>query len=163
MQRIFLISMALRAAGLLVFRRHHAPAAGTIKNESIEYLMMQTSYGELHWTPPKGHVDPGESDLQTALRETEEEAGLTNGRDVRLYDWNKELKYEVRGRPKSVIYFLAELVNSDATVRLSDEHQAYRWAALSEACELAKYRDMVETLQQADAFLRQRDESRPTG
>ena len=57
----------VRAAGLVVFRR--VP--------EIQYLLMQHSYGKKHWTPPKGHVDPGESDYQTALRETEEEAGLT--------------------------------------------------------------------------------------
>jgi bis(5'-nucleosidyl)-tetraphosphatase len=37
--------MARLAAGMIVFRR--------IAN-TIEYLMMQTSYGEHHWTPPKG-------------------------------------------------------------------------------------------------------------
>jgi len=34
-----------RACGLIIFRR----AQGT-----IQYLLMQTSYGEHHWTPPKG-------------------------------------------------------------------------------------------------------------
>ena len=34
-----------RAAGLIIFRR--------ITNE-IEFLLLQTSYGEHHWTPPKG-------------------------------------------------------------------------------------------------------------
>jgi hypothetical protein len=33
------------AAGLVVFRR--------ISN-SVQYLLLQTSYGEKHWTPPKG-------------------------------------------------------------------------------------------------------------
>ena len=39
---------AVRAAGFILFRR--APP----KNE-IEYLLMQTSYGKHHWTPPKGN------------------------------------------------------------------------------------------------------------
>lgn len=39
-----------------------------------------------------GHVDPGESDLETALRETEEEAGLTKA-DLRiLADFNKRIE-----------------------------------------------------------------------
>jgi len=41
--------MKLAASGFIIFRR--AP--------TIEFLLMQTSYGEHHWTPPKGHVDPG--------------------------------------------------------------------------------------------------------
>ena len=39
----------VRAAGFVLFRR----------NPSVEYLLMQTSYGQHHWSPPKGHVDPG--------------------------------------------------------------------------------------------------------
>lgn len=34
-----------RAAGLVIFRS---------VNQAIEFLMLQTSYGEHHWTPPKG-------------------------------------------------------------------------------------------------------------
>jgi len=33
------------AAGLIIYRR----LAG-----AIEYLLLQTSYGDHHWTPPKG-------------------------------------------------------------------------------------------------------------
>ena len=45
-------NMSIRAAGLIIYR---------LVAERIEYLLMQTSYGEHHWTPPKGHVDPGET------------------------------------------------------------------------------------------------------
>ena len=34
------------AAGFIIFRR--------IGQNPIEYLLLQTSYGEHHWTPPKG-------------------------------------------------------------------------------------------------------------
>jgi 8-oxo-dGTP pyrophosphatase MutT (NUDIX family) len=39
-----------------------------------------------------GHVDPGESDLETALRETEEESGLTKADLHILADFNKTIK-----------------------------------------------------------------------
>jgi 8-oxo-dGTP pyrophosphatase MutT (NUDIX family) len=39
-----------------------------------------------------GHVDPGESDLETALRETEEESGLTKTDLHILADFNKAIK-----------------------------------------------------------------------
>lgn len=41
---------SLRAAGLIVFR---------VASQEIEYLLMQTSYGHHHWTPPKGTVSRG--------------------------------------------------------------------------------------------------------
>ena len=58
--------MAKTAAGFLIFRR--------VMNK-IEYLLQQASYGDFHWSPPKGHVDPGEDTFETALREVREEAG----------------------------------------------------------------------------------------
>ena len=78
-----------------------------------------------------------------ALRETLEEAGLGAGQLSVHWDIRQELRfrcrgseqlsvtvfccrYERRGRPKVVTYWLARLRNYDDPVTLSDEHQAYR-------------------------------------
>ncbi|KAI1904650.1 hypothetical protein AGOR_G00007870 [Albula goreensis] len=141
--------MALRACGLIVFRRIiQSPPA-----ETIQYLLLQTSYGEHHWTPPKGHVDPGEDDMTTALRETQEEAGLGEAQLQIVEGFLSELKYEVRGRSKDVLYWLAELKDPKTAVRLSEEHQDYRWAGLEEACTLAGYKDLQHALKDAHSFL----------
>ncbi|XP_026203391.1 bis(5'-nucleosyl)-tetraphosphatase [asymmetrical] [Anabas testudineus] len=138
--------MALRACGFIVFRR----LVGCFPPpDKIEFLLLQTSYGKHHWTPPKGHVDPGEDDLTTALRETKEEAGL-GAEHLRVIDgFIHELHYEVRGKPKEVLYRLAELRDPGTAVTLSNEHQDYRWAKLEEACTLAQHEDMQETLRAA--------------
>ncbi|XP_068599097.1 bis(5'-nucleosyl)-tetraphosphatase [asymmetrical] [Brachionichthys hirsutus] len=142
--------MALRACGVIVFRRLARCAPPP---DDIEYLLLQTSYGERHWTPPKGHVDPGEEDFATALRETQEEAGL-GGEQLRVIDgFVQELHYEVRGRPKEVLYWLAELRDPGTKVALSDEHQDYRWAPLEEACTLARHKDLQDTLRAAQKRL----------
>ncbi|XP_049877093.1 bis(5'-nucleosyl)-tetraphosphatase [asymmetrical] isoform X2 [Pectinophora gossypiella] len=110
--------------------------------------MLQTSYGEHHWTPPKGHVDPGESDWVTALRETKEEAGLSES-DLNVYkDVTKTLNYEVKGKPKVVVYWLAKLKNPDYAVTLSDEHQDMKWLPLKQAQEIAGYDDMKKLLEE---------------
>ncbi|KAL6111805.1 nudt2 [Pungitius sinensis] len=141
--------MALRACGFIVFRR----LAAVPPPDNIEYLLLQTSYGEHHWTPPKGHVDPGEEDLITALRETKEEAGLGAEQLQVLDGFVQELRYEVRGRPKEVLYWLAELRDPGTAVTLSDEHQDYRWARMEEACTLAQYKDLQDTLRAAHRHL----------
>lgn len=114
-------------------------------------------YFILHVVLP-GHVDPGEDDLTTALRETKEEAGL-GAEHLKVIDgFVQELRYEVRGRPKEVLYWLAELRNPEAAVTLSDEHRDYRWVPLEEACRLAGYKDLQETLRAAQRHLEaQRD------
>lgn len=98
-------------------------------------------------------MDPGEDDLTTALRETKEEAGL-GAEHLQVVDgFIQELHYEVRGRPKDVLYWLAELRDPGTAVKLSDEHQDYCWAKLDEACALAQYKDLQETLRAAHRHL----------
>lgn len=116
--------------------------------------MMQTSYGHFHWTPPKGHVDPGESDMETAIRETEEEAGLKAHHFHVLEHFRKELYYTVKGRPKTVVYWLGELVNNETAVTLSEEHKDYKWVGLAEACRLGEHGDLQNLLKECDVFLR---------
>lgn len=134
-----------RASGLIIFRR--------IFNNPIEYLLLQTSYGSHHWTPPKGHVEEGETDEQTALRETEEEAGIVAESLKIIKDFKVVLKYPVKGVLKTVIYWLAELRDQDFKVKLSNEHQHYEWANIDRACELVYYHDTQSALKSAEKYL----------
>lgn len=59
----------------------------------------------------------------------------------------------MKGKPKTVTYWLAQLINKDASVQLSSEHQAFKWLGLNEACELSGYKDMAELLQECHGFI----------
>ena len=61
-----------KSCGALVYRK---------RKEKYELLLIKHKSGG-HWSFPKGHVESGENELQTALREIKEETGL----DVRLMD-----------------------------------------------------------------------------
>ncbi|XP_043831216.1 bis(5'-nucleosyl)-tetraphosphatase [asymmetrical] isoform X1 [Dromiciops gliroides] len=142
--------MSLRACGFIIFRR---PCVPKVDNSAIEFLLLQTSYGTNHWTPPKGHVDPGESDLETAFRETKEEAGLDANQLKIIEGFKSELNYVANSKPKTVIYWLAEVKDYNVAIRLCEEHQAYRWLNLEEACKLAQFKDMAATLREGHEFL----------
>ena len=85
------------------------------------------------WDLPKGHVDPGESDMEAALRELEEETGFA--RDELLVDsrFCYEQKYLVGGGrygaggtvEKTLRIFLAAI--SDPLVPELTEHIGFRW------------------------------------
>ena len=49
-------SVLLRAGGLIVFRKIQG---------DFQYLLLQTSYGHHHWSPPKG-MDPNFTQFQTS-------------------------------------------------------------------------------------------------
>ena len=98
-------------------------------------------------------MDAGETDLQTALRETEEEAGFVKD-DLKIYEEAKqELVYPVNGKSKIVIYWLAELVNQKKEARLSKEHQDFKWLTINEACTLVEYPEMQTALKASDKYI----------
>ena len=87
-----------------------------------------------------------QNDITAAVRETEEEAGLSRSQ-LEIFDEVKaELKYEAFGRPKVVVYWLAKLINYEETVVLSEEHQAFKWLSLDEARDLSGFEDLKKVL-----------------
>lgn len=84
------------------------------------------------WGFPKGHQDPGEDLLTTALRETAEETGIGL---VAVTGPPTLLSYRVpSGRAKVVAYYPA--VTAAADVVLSSEHAEHRWVPDAEATRL---------------------------
>lgn len=81
---------------------------------------------------PKGHVDPGETNRECALRELYEETAITED-DIELDpDFRFKLRYNVRPKRfgyeecrKKLIVYLARLVNDVAIV--PTEHEDFRW------------------------------------
>uniref|UniRef100_A0AC35EYU9 Bis(5'-nucleosyl)-tetraphosphatase [asymmetrical] n=1 Tax=Panagrolaimus sp. PS1159 TaxID=55785 RepID=A0AC35EYU9_9BILA len=136
----------VRAAGLLVYR--------PIK-DGFEYLLLQASYPPHHWTPPKGHVDPGEDEWTAALRETKEEAGITSDQLEIDKGFNYIQKYVVNGKPKTVAYWIAKLIKP-MEVTLSHEHQKMQWLGLEESIALSKFKEMEEMLRAADKYLKEK-------
>ena len=98
-------------------------------------------------------MDAGESELDTAYRETAEEAGLVKHHLKLIDGFEKVLQYEARGKPKKVIYWLAQLCNPDTAVMISSEHQRFEWFPLDAAVQKAVYPDMQKLLYDADLFI----------
>ncbi len=93
-----------------------------------EFLLMRHPD---RWDLPKGHVDPGESEMQCALRELAEETGITADDIEILPNFRFESHYQVRGKrdgqlyDKTLVLFLARLlrdVKIDGT-----EHDGFQW------------------------------------
>jgi len=106
-------SPELIASGLIVRR-----AVG----RSHRWLLLR---GAKHheWGFPKGHQEPRETLLATALRECAEETGIGL---VAIEGAPLELHYAVpSGRSKRAVYFPA--VTSCVEITLSDEHIAASW------------------------------------
>jgi 8-oxo-dGTP diphosphatase len=97
------------------------------------------------WTFPKGKRDGTESDVETALREVQEETGL----HCRLVRELGDVRYrDSRGREKVVRYWTMEPDDPDAPTNVPNrEVDELRWCRVTEADRLLTYdhdRDLLE-------------------
>jgi len=100
------------------------------------------------WQWPQGGADDGEAPRDTALRELEEETGITSD-EVEIvaelpgtveYDLPADLenppKWADRFRGQRQHWFAARFLGDDASIELPTKHRefdAYRWVTLDEA------------------------------
>ena len=94
-----------------------------------EFLLIQHKAG--HWAFPKGHPEKGESHVQTALRELEEETGIgrvqidEDRRFEEQYIFTKRSGKQVR---KNVLYFVGEVSAGHSVKLQASEVSDYAWA-----------------------------------
>jgi len=107
----------LTHAGCVVFR---------YVDDKARFLVISSSTGE-HWVLPKGHIDPGETPEETAIRELEEETGVT-GKIIRPLSIQT---FEMGGRKVVIQYFLVRMTGS----KPAQETRQLLWEDLDSAWE----------------------------
>lgn len=93
-----------------------------------EYLLIQHNAG--HWAFPKGHPEEGETEVETARRELEEETGIKHVRVQAEPFFDESYIFDKRGRGpthKTVRYFLGEVWGGELQLQ-EEEVQAAAWA-----------------------------------
>ncbi len=131
------------SAGVLVYR----------DTDPKKFLLLHYPSG--HWDFPKGHIEEGESEKDTALRELREETGIVE-EEVELHDdFKEEIEYFYKKRDelshKKVIYFLGRSEKEGIT--LSEEHQGFEWLPYEEAKSKVTFRNARNLLEKADEEL----------
>ena len=124
-------------------------SCGIILFNGDKVLILQhrdTNNAEGHWDFPKGHVEKGESETQTALRELTEETGIKN---LKLFSgFSHNIFYNLikneKEISKEVTFFIG--VTNETNVILSEEHQDYAWLTYGSAIERLTYNNAKESL-----------------
>lgn len=125
------MSEIVKACGIVIFRRE----------DELKFLMMRT--GTFYEPGGKGKQEVGETDFETAVRETEEECGLTI-KDLtfpfgQMYSFETE-KY--KKNKKFVRYYIAETKVKEIDIPINPEygkreHDAYFWMNYDESYKVS--------------------------
>ena len=138
------------SAGAIIFKK---------KGADILFLVIYSGRNKI-WGFPKGHLEKGETEKESAVREIKEEAGLE---DLKFIEgFTGKVTYEtISKRPpfkgdkikKYVTYFLCEAGNQDIIVD-GREITDHRFLNFSQAEELIKFSNLKNILRRAYDFLR---------
>lgn len=98
------------------------------------------------WGLPKGHVEEGESEEETALREVREEVGLDVEIDItKRYTLNYIINNEI---DKTSVFYIAKPKNENIKMQES-EIENIEWCDFEEAIELLTFDDWKQMLREA--------------
>ncbi len=133
-----------KSAGAIVYRR---------EGKGIKYLLLHYKNITTYWDFPRGNVEAKESEHDAALREIEEETGIS---DVVFVDGFAEKVnwFYKKGSEtvfKEVVFFLA--VTEQKEVKISKEHIGYAWLSYENAKKKVKFENTRKVLRNAHKFL----------
>ena len=135
-------------------------SCGVVLFNEQKVLLLQYAKGQKegewdlqgHWDFPKGHVDKGETEIETATRELEEETGIKN--IILLDNFRKTINYKIQKRDrkisKEVVFFIATTVETE--INLSHEHVDYGWFDFTSALKQLTYDNARSVLSEAIIF-----------
>ncbi len=125
-------------AGGIVFRL-------TKDHKDIEILLIQDSRNR--WTIPKGHIEPGETAKQTAVREIGEEAGLSH---ISVICWLGKIHFKYRRLDQLVLMttqiYLVHSLDDTETPTKEKWMNGIEWFSFSDALEAIEYEDIEKLM-----------------
>lgn len=119
-----------------------------IKGE-VRYLLIKNKRSA-HWGFPKGHIEPGETKKQTAIREVLEETGV----HVRIIDGFESIsKYKIQNKiEKQVSIFVGTTTDSSTSIQ-PEEIEDYIWLTYDRALSILKFENDKSIITAAHEFL----------
>lgn len=136
------------SAGGILFRRD--------RSQRLLFLLVYSARNKI-WGFPKGHIEPGETELQAGLREIKEETGILEGDVSQVAGFKEEDVYAALShRPphqgqaieKHSVYFLFETKKISVSVD-GGEITRHRWVTIEEAKPLVGFDSLYSILGKA--------------
>lgn len=121
-----------------------------VKNQKVQYLLLQSATDDF-WGLPKGHVEPNENLIETAVREILEETDLNTEIDS---DFHQRVEYNMKNGHHKVVDFFVSKVPSDVVVTKQDEEiDSFGWFDYPTAREKLTYDNLRRLLDEANQYI----------
>lgn len=137
-------------------------SAGGVVARGEEVLLIELQDGQ-RWQLPKGHIEPGESAEEAAVREVREETGVHGRPLAPLPTIDYWFTDEGRRIHKTVDYFLLDYVGGSADDFDPQEVSGARWFAWEEGVARLSFANEREVAAAARRLWRERREQRERG
>ena len=117
--------------------------------QNTKILLVKNNNGR-YWSFPKGHIEEGETEQETAIREIKEETGL----DVTIVKNFREIsEYCPFGKiRKRVVFFLARAFTDNVKIQ-EEEIDSYIWVDLQQARKLCTYDNDLRIIEKAETTI----------
>lgn len=116
-----------------------------MRNGEVEILLIQDAKNR--WTIPKGHIEPGETAKETAIREIGEEAGL---RDMEVLGWLGKINFRYRRLNKLVLMttqvYLVHALGDTNDIQKEEWMNGIRWFKFMDAIDKIEYEDISKLM-----------------
>lgn len=135
---------------LICYYEHSAGAVTYTYIKGVPHFLLIKNRNSVNWGFPKGHMENGETKIQTAKREVFEETGIK----IRLHDgFERSSTYTANHTVKKLVSFFVGYSKSSHVKLQKEELRAFTWLPYTEAKRALTFRNDKKVLAHARQFL----------